>query len=297
VEDVYPKKMPDLFKGSELVLFGRYEGTGPQRITLKGHRGKDTVERTWDQEFAKRQLTNDYLPRLWASRKIGYLLDEIRLHGEDKELKTEVVRLAKRFGILTPYTSFLVIEEDEERIARGEEVRLRPLATRLRESYHRAPAGRGYGGGGFGGYGGAKSAYGADTGEGAVRMSKKLGDMKSSRSSADAVQREAQQFLGAPPAVMDTAQPGGEAVGQSERHAGSVVRYVGSRTFYRTGDRWVDSRWDEKTETVKLTLFSAAYFKVVADHPDASKYFALGKRVVVVLGDTVYETIEPPDAG
>src|SRR5205823_6278358 len=47
---------------------------------------------------------------LWASRKIGFLLEEIRLHGETAEVKDEVVRLSKQYGIITPYTSFLVEE-------------------------------------------------------------------------------------------------------------------------------------------------------------------------------------------
>src|SRR5262249_12931057 len=53
---------------------------------------------------------NSFIPRLWASRKIGYLLEEIRLHGESAELKDEVIRLSKEHGILTPYTAFLVEE-------------------------------------------------------------------------------------------------------------------------------------------------------------------------------------------
>jgi Ca-activated chloride channel family protein len=44
---------------------------------------------------------------LWAARKIGYLLQEIRLHGENDELITEVVRLSKKFGIVTEYTEFI----------------------------------------------------------------------------------------------------------------------------------------------------------------------------------------------
>jgi hypothetical protein len=54
----------------------------------------------------------DFLPRLWATRKVGYLLDEIRLHGEDDELVDEIVALSKRYGIITPYTSFLILEDE-----------------------------------------------------------------------------------------------------------------------------------------------------------------------------------------
>jgi Ca-activated chloride channel family protein len=56
----------------------------------------------------------DFLPRLWATRKIGYLLREIRLHGDSEELVDEVVELSLRYGVMTPYTSFLVEEKNLE---------------------------------------------------------------------------------------------------------------------------------------------------------------------------------------
>jgi Ca-activated chloride channel homolog len=55
---------------------------------------------------------NEFLPRLWATRKIGYLLTQIRLHGENPELVQAVVNLSVRFGIVTPYTSYLITEDD-----------------------------------------------------------------------------------------------------------------------------------------------------------------------------------------
>jgi Ca-activated chloride channel family protein len=52
---------------------------------------------------------------LWATRRVGYLLDEIRLHGESKELKDEVVALARQWGVVTPYTAMLIIEDERRR--------------------------------------------------------------------------------------------------------------------------------------------------------------------------------------
>jgi len=52
----------------------------------------------------------DFLPRLWATRKIGALLNQIRLQGPEKELVDQVVKLSIRYGIVTPYTSYLVTE-------------------------------------------------------------------------------------------------------------------------------------------------------------------------------------------
>ena len=52
----------------------------------------------------------DFLPRLWATRKIGALLSDLRLHGADQETVDQVVRLSIEYGIVTPYTSYLVTE-------------------------------------------------------------------------------------------------------------------------------------------------------------------------------------------
>ena len=60
--------------------------------------------------FPERERDQDFVARLWATRRVGQLLEEIRLKGENEELKDEIVALAKEFGLVTPYTSYLVQE-------------------------------------------------------------------------------------------------------------------------------------------------------------------------------------------
>src|ERR1019366_8582875 len=52
-----------------------------------------------------------FVEDLWARRKVGYLLDQIRVQGESKEVLEEVIMLAKRYGITTPYTSYLLVPD------------------------------------------------------------------------------------------------------------------------------------------------------------------------------------------
>ncbi len=110
VDDTYPYPLPDLFAGTQLVLVGRYRDGGPATVTLEGTVNAKT------QRFVYEDLTfhdnggDDFIPPLWATRKIGYLLNQIRLHGESQELVDEIVELSIRYGIITPYTSFLVEE-------------------------------------------------------------------------------------------------------------------------------------------------------------------------------------------
>ncbi len=109
LSEIYPRELPDLFKGSQLILFGRLKGSGSAKAILGGKVG-DSVK-TFNYTLDTREAGDGgFIPHLWATRKVGFLLDEIRLHGENEELKQEVVRLAKQYGLVTPYTSYLVTE-------------------------------------------------------------------------------------------------------------------------------------------------------------------------------------------
>ncbi len=134
IVDMYPKQPPDLFRGGQVVLIGSYEGDGASAIRLKGHNGKKTEEFVYEGTFPKMTTDRGFIGPLYANRKIGYLLDQIRLHGEDKELHDEVVRLSLAYGIETPYTSYLVLENDQQYkqygITRHEDTKASPvLAT------------------------------------------------------------------------------------------------------------------------------------------------------------------------
>ena len=108
---VLPPKLPVLFKGSEIMLVGRYREGGQHTFSISGNLSGTpvTYECTVQLPDPKGGSTNEFLAPLWAARQIGYLLQEIRLHGENKELIEEVVRLSKQFGIVTEYTEFLTM--------------------------------------------------------------------------------------------------------------------------------------------------------------------------------------------
>ena len=112
VEDVYPYPLPDLFAGTQLVVVGRYTDGGETEVTLRGEvNGRAQTFRTEGARF-EQSGGEEFIARLWATRKIGYLLQQIRLHGEQGELVDEIVDLSIRYGIITPYTSFLVEETE-----------------------------------------------------------------------------------------------------------------------------------------------------------------------------------------
>ncbi len=125
--DIYPRQLPDLFRGSQLTILGRYAKPGRGPVALRGNvRGETRTVRNDQCDFPNLAGINDFLPRLWAMRKVGYLLEQIRMSGENSELKNEIVRLAKKYGFVTPYTSYLAAE-DTDLISRN-----RPIPTPAR---------------------------------------------------------------------------------------------------------------------------------------------------------------------
>ena len=114
MREIYPLTLPDIFSGEQLLLLGRYEGDGATAITLKGYADGKEKRFVYEDRLPKESGENDFIPRIWAARKIGYLMSEIRLKGENKELVDEIVALSKEHGIMTPYTSFLVLEEEAD---------------------------------------------------------------------------------------------------------------------------------------------------------------------------------------
>ena len=136
VEDAYPDPLPDLFVGSQLVMVGRYRDGARTTIRLHGVvNGKQTTFVYPDVRFTS-DGGPDFIPVLWATRKIGYLLTQVRLNGESKELVDEIVDLSVRYGIMTPYTAFLV---DETADVLTEEGRERTVEKLRAESEAAAP--------------------------------------------------------------------------------------------------------------------------------------------------------------
>lgn len=190
---MHPKKLPELFKGTPLHLFGKYEGTGSGEIVLEGKVNGRTQKFRFDADFPAANTDNDFIPGLWAQRRVGYLLDEIRLGGEHRELVDEVIRLAKQYGIITPYTSFL-IQEDKNYVARGG---VEPLEERASDGAVRLEHAR------------------QKSGKKSVRASRDLQDMV-----------QAESYAAAPKATM--IHPGTKEIVQSQMVAGRTFYQQGA---------------------------------------------------------------------
>jgi len=113
VRDLYPTEIGDLFDGQQIVLIGRYGKGGRHDLVITGRYQGD--QRAFEYPVELDTFSEDnaaaFLPRIWAMRRVGFLMDQIALHGKDRELIDELIALSRDYGIMTPYTSFLA-EED-----------------------------------------------------------------------------------------------------------------------------------------------------------------------------------------
>jgi Ca-activated chloride channel homolog len=113
IKEVYPVEIPDVFAGEELILFGRYEGGGGDlsgELVLEGRRGGERLRFPLEAAFPGHEEGNAFVPRLWASRKLGFLTRRVWTEGPSQELLEEIRETALRYGLPSPYTSYLVLE-------------------------------------------------------------------------------------------------------------------------------------------------------------------------------------------
>jgi len=315
--DVYPRKVGDIFRDQQVTLIGRYRGKGARAVRLRGKLGKVEKKFVYEAAFPKKALGNDFLPRLWALRKVGYLLEDIRARGESEEVKAEIVRLAKLHGILTPYTSWLVIEDERRRPPVAE--RPAPAVTALRnreappaspapETRWRSAAGPApaepaartmaehaeqlAGAGSSGLYFGERGGYARDK----ARRNEFLPEAKAGKAgrAADAAvfgggsipSRSAKELEREEKLEADGTYRLRDKAGRN------LVRHVGGRTFYRVDGKWIDAAYEAGGETREVKYLSDEYFKLLAERPELGKFLALGERVIVRSGEAFIEVVE-----
>lgn len=291
--DVYPRELGDLYRGDQILVVGRYRGDGPGRIVLEGRLGHEATSREmgFDVTFPQQERRNEFLPRVWAVRKVGTLLDDIRLNGERPELRDEVIDVARRFGIVTPYTSYLVVEDD---------ARMAIPATPTPDVFLRIEA----------------SASGPSTGSSTGSSGRPT---TPSAPPPSAPPEERYDFSGYDEAVAAAPSAGGASAsapsgggGESGRRISSSLRdmrdaeredeaseadarWALGRAFRWQGGGWVDSTYVAGMREFSVRSMSPAYFAILSARPELREALALGERVVVVLeGDRAL--IVSPDA-
>lgn len=276
VKQIYPAGEFDLFAGDQAVIVGRYAKGGDAKVTLKGKVGDK--EESYDFPAKLTEESNDdsnaFVARLWAARRVGEIIDQLDLEGRNEELEKELVELATRHGILTQYTSFLADED----------------GSNFRDTAGNAAR---------------------TQGEAAEALSATDGQFGFSQRSAKSSFRKLERAT--PAFAQGLGGGGGRELSAAERQSqvaararGNVQYYdarsdrsvvaknilqVGRKTFFRQGERWVDSQVSEEEEAAaeKIERFGQRYFDLIEEHgPHVAGYLALDEGVVVKLGGKVY---------
>lgn len=273
---MYPRDLPDLFRGDQLVILGRYTGDGDAAITLKGSVNGRRHSLTYESTFASGDTQHEYIPRLWATRRIGYLLDQVRLHGENHELRDEIARLARQYGIVTPYTSYLILEDEAHRNV--------PMARRTLQSLEAAPDGVA-----------APPASRDAIVEQFDRMQgEAAGELAVNTARSNQAMRDA-SHAGAMRMIVDHARRGARKDLPDQQ-----ARLVHGRAFFQNGNVWIDSQVQaapKDAKRVQIAFDSDAYYDLLSANPEAAPWLSISRNVQVLLDETIYEITDPADAG
>jgi Ca-activated chloride channel family protein len=115
VSDVYPANIPDLFSAKPVVLSGRYTSSAEGTIRLKGKMAGQEFVREIPVKLPATEPEHDVLATLWARRKIDDLMDLTLPEQTDKvtpeQRQEEITQLGLTFKLMTPYTSFVAIDD------------------------------------------------------------------------------------------------------------------------------------------------------------------------------------------
>lgn len=264
----HPQHPGDLFYGEQLLVLGRYRGVGKIDVTLTGKTSHGARTFRYAAELKSGTFGHAFLPKLWAQREVARMMREIRAHGEKPDLVTELTQLALRFGIVTPFTSYLVVEENapaSENPQQAPEILLPPqrlprphVLRRAREdsgmkASASLPSRPAYEPAAWPQALHSSAALRADSGEDAVQLAKEMKTLEQG--------------------VLHPHSAGLQ----------SEVLVLG-RAFHSRAGGYVDSSSRDEDEVLQIQRFSAAYFQVLQLRPELKPALMLSGRVRLRVG-------------
>jgi hypothetical protein len=269
-------RLPDLFRGTQAVVFGRYEGSKSPlkpRLQLTGMANGKAQSIAGEGDWSGVR-DNEMLPRLWAMRKVGYLVDDARLSGREVsgEVRDEIVKLSKKYGIVTPFTAALITEDTPASPVFSDRLAVNGASRRRGSVFRSGPASdsaadESLATGGFGGAGGGGFA----------------GGMMAPSASAPVSGARAVAAAKAGRAMRDTERVKDEA----------NSRYIDGKAFFLRDGVWTDSAFDaaKSAPPQKIKFGSTEYFALLKT-AHVAKWLSIGERVILVVGTRVVQ-IEP----
>ncbi|MDL1901966.1 VWA domain-containing protein, partial [Anaerolineae bacterium CFX9] len=266
LDSVYPAQpLPDLYAGTQLTVVGRYRRSADNlSIRLSGMIGDERQTFTYSgMNFRERAGGESFIARLWATRRIGDLLNNIRLNGENRELVDSIVNLSIRYGIITPYTSFL-IDENDILTQSGRDQAISRVAQE------------------------AEALSMQSVGAAAVDAADLMGALQGAGAPMNFAPLPSPTQSALPSGgIGTTGSPGTIPAAPAPQQ--NPIQTVADKTFLLQNGVWTDTTYDGESETQQVEFLSDEYFALLDAIPELRQYFAVGERVIVVYEGAIYE--------
>ncbi len=299
VLDIYPTSLPDIFEGSQLMVFGKFKGKGPSAITLKGDLGNEKKEFVYEYNFPERTTdSKEFVEQLWARRKVGFLLDQIRANGEKSELVDEVTKIAKKYGITTPYTSYLIVPDHTSYPlprpmppfpgprypvpfgllpsgigGRDKNRRVLDFAKENQDRPGQLAEGRAVAAEKL-----LESAASASL-PGVANLKKAMDAKGSLDRAKDALKRNDQNAVQAGKLGVDLSLQNQNFRDQTT-FAETAIKQISGRSMIEVGGVWIDEGFNKSMKTLVVQAQSDAYFRLLEKQPQLSKLFGMGNYLI-----------------
>jgi hypothetical protein len=185
VNEIYPVWFPNVTAGRQLFAFGKYLNQGKATVRLTASYKDKPYAKQFAVDLAG-DRANNFVPKLWATRKIEHLQQESALADSDRAdaLVRTVIETSKRYRVMSQYTSFIVLETAEDYLRFGIERRADEFSGKEEQLADFQIAEGGFGGGGPGNQAG--QAEGKD---GAFKALKEEKQQKSLARESEALRR------------------------------------------------------------------------------------------------------------
>ena len=255
--DVLPVQPVDIFAGQDLVVLTRYSGSGTARVDVSGHTNAGPITWSTTVNFPDRDRENAFVPRLWATQRIGWLSAEKRKAAADggstNEIDREIRELGERWGIPTEFSSYLVREPDVAMVPVG----VRPVP------------------------------------QGITRDAVGYAAPNAPKASAEVLRFERAKQATAQRASLSLAEADSASWGSGGTAA--TIRRAGTRVFVLRDSVWTDERFHSGMRMIRVQPFGTGYFRVLELAPELRAAFAVGGRVIVA-GRNVAIEVSPNGA-
>ncbi|MEZ5460519.1 VIT domain-containing protein [Dokdonella sp.] len=248
--DLEPSQVADLLAERPIIVVGRYRGPAQGAMLVSGVSGNGPYQAAVSPDANSISPQLSALRLLWARTRMQRLLDEQSSPGwgysGGEPNAAEITELSLAYGLLSPYTSFVAVDEVVRADQAARSVQ-QPAISKTLESPEEPPL---------------------------VAASPPPPPAPSYRSAGTGSAFGLTRTIGA--ALGASLVPSGSV---------TAVHTIGKRTFELRDATWTDLSYRDDMTLLRLRADSTALARLLEARPEWAAAVALGTRVIIVIGD------------